>query len=204
MPSFMGVYPGCASNREGKLRRALKSIRDQSFRSFEVWVVADGCERTEDIVKTEFPEFNVSVIPKQKLWSGNVRNRGIVNSSGEFIAYVDSDDMIGPDHLKIIDQWIGEENFDWVFFNDIVFKGTWTKRACTPFVKGKNGTSNIVHKKYMNGVDDVVLWHDTGYEHDWNFVQALTKTSEHGLIIHDAAQYYVCHIPGGYSLSYDL
>ncbi len=215
MPSFLGKYKGAASNREIKFLRAVDSCLAQSFVDFELIIVADGCEQTFEIVSRNWrdPRINCSLIEKQKLWSGNVRNRGIANAQGEYILYLDTDDKLGPDHLKIVYDGMykachqpieGEFAFgrvltgkwpDWVFFNDwILKKEKFEERECNLTRFGHNGTSNICHRKDLN-----LLWLDTGYAHDWHFIKDLRRASVSFKQI-ATPQYYVCHIPNIYDI----
>ncbi|MFM6993729.1 MAG: glycosyltransferase family A protein, partial [Sediminibacterium sp.] len=123
MPSFLGSYRNSASNLESKIERAINSVLAQSFEDWELVVIADGCEKTEIIVKPYvyeyLPKVRLLQIPKQKTWSGAVRNAGIFNAKGEIIIYLDVDDYWGTDHLKIVN-----DNFkknDWVIFNDWIY-----------------------------------------------------------------------------------
>lgn len=194
IPSYLGAYQGAALFRDVKLVRAINSVLEQTYQDFEIYVVADGCKKTFDIVNTikNKEKVQCSLISKQKLWSGNVRNFGIKHCTGDVICYLDNDDYFGKDHLKII-----ADNFkdnDWVFFNDLYPSKTlqgyiFAERLCFPDVKGKNGTSNIAHKKSMN-----VLWKDSTYLHDFKFIEELKKASDKWQII-PPAQYKVCHVP---------
>src|SRR3954468_14224010 len=102
MPSYLGDYPNAASDREGKLKRAIISFLDQTYARRELILVADGCEQTENVYK--FLKNNsgkpisslirLVKIPKQGHFSGAVRNAGIDVATGEIIAYLDTDDII--------------------------------------------------------------------------------------------------------------
>jgi glycosyltransferase involved in cell wall biosynthesis len=88
-------------------------------------IVSDGCKKTLEIVKPYFyeylPKIRLIEIPKQKNWSGKVRNAGIFKAEGEIICYLDVDDVLGENHLQIINDNI--KNYDWVFFNDLIWDG---------------------------------------------------------------------------------
>ena len=103
MPSYMGPYRTAAKNRESKILRAVNSVIAQTYEDWELIVVADGCEKTMQILK-DVTDLRVRkyLIEKDKIWGGSPRNTGIELAKGEFIVYLDIDDIIGPDHLKNI------------------------------------------------------------------------------------------------------
>lgn len=203
MPSRLADYKGAASNREIKILRAIDSALGQRNVSFELIVVADGCQRTVDIVEGAYSaqDFPISIykIPQQPLWSGTPRNTGIDKAKGAWIIYLDIDDMIGPDHLATIDQEL--RRFPaavWVYFNDFLAlpistpeKPLFKERACLIDRKGRNGTANICHQR---SVASLVRWdHLPTYEHDWHFIRRLAHQKPYERI--RTPQYYVCHYP---------
>lgn len=194
MPSYLGDYPGAASDREQKIVRAINSVIGQSYKDWELIIVADGCDRTMQIA-SQFVESNIMPvkIDKAETWSGVPRNTGIEMASGDYIVYLDNDDYYGPDHLKIIADNIGD--YDWVWYNDYIFdtKGwQWIERACNIKKRGANGTSNVCHKKLD------VTWDHTGYAHDHHFNSQLLRHRNHTKI--ETPEYLVCHIPGSYDV----
>ena len=196
MPSYLAPYAGAASNREGKLIRAVNSVISQSFPDWELHVVADGCKQTMEIME-QFTDERVKTwyINHKKLWSGAPRNKGIEEAKGEWIIYLDIDDLYGDDHLKKVAEGLG--NYNWVWYNDIRwhprFK-VWFDNPCNIKVLSQHGTSNICHKVRM-------LWDEEGrYAHDFFFVKKLRQNPNYTKI--STPEYYVAHLPGrgGYDL----
>lgn len=90
-------------NVEKYLDKCLTSIAKQNFDGYEVLVIIDGTEDgSEEIARRyekEFPE-KLRVIVQENKGLGGARNTGICKARGEYLAFVDSDDMIHPDFLK--------------------------------------------------------------------------------------------------------
>lgn len=197
--SYLGSYPGAATNREEKFIRAVDSVLTQTLKSWELIVIADGCQKTMEILNQKYALYNHNIsaylIAKQKTFSGKVRNVGIKNAIGDWITYLDTDDCLGPDHLKILYQTIqSKPDAAWLYYNDLAQKsGVWHERTVDMMRKGRHGTANITHKRSLQ-----VYWTDESYDHDRIFVNELKKHSP--AVASPTPQYFVCHIPGKYDI----
>jgi glycosyltransferase involved in cell wall biosynthesis len=184
----LGFYANAAQDRDKKILRAIASAQQQTFKDFEIIVIADGCQKTMDLVKDV--DVRSFLIERGKLFGGAPRNKGIEEAKGEWIVYLDVDDIYGHDHLKIINESLN--GYDWVWFNDIRYnprKDLWLENLCDIRTRSKHGTSNVCHKKSLG-----VTWDAKGYAHDYFFVQSLLRFPNNAKIT--TPEYYVCHIPG--------
>ncbi len=102
MSLFSVVIP--SFNRADFLARLLESIRRQSFRDFDVVVVDDASadrqayERVEAQFSRDFPLRFLR--NKENRGAQYCRNRGIAESQGELVAFVDDDDEWLPAKLE--------------------------------------------------------------------------------------------------------
>lgn len=197
IPSYLGAYQHAASNRPSKLMRAIDSCLAQTFKDFEVMVVADGCEETFNIVEREYSNYdNVDclLIRKQPLWSGIPRNYGISKAQGDYIVYLDADDKLGTEHLSIIDNSLTKNNNPtWIWYNDLLMKrdGTHYERNILINERFQNGTSNICHRR-----DAIVNWNGSAYGFDdYGVVQQLLRYPNY--MKTETPQYFVCHTQQG-------
>lgn len=197
MPVYLGEYEGCATDRENKFIRAINSFLTSTLLDSELIIVSDNCFIAQQIVKVKyFKELDskrikyIHLNKKSKLFSGELRTNGIQNSSGKYICYLDSDDIISEKHLDTIYSQIDSLNLDWAYYNDYFYTidGFVTKSV---LVQHQSiGTSSIIHKKDKN-----ITWKDcNGYGHDWLFVQKLINYSKNYDKIYGAG-YFICHIP---------
>lgn len=202
MPSYLGWYKSAAKNREWKIVRAINSVIEQSYKDWELVVVADGCKRTVEIVReVEDERVKLYYIPKQRTWSGLVRNTGISKAKGDWIVYLDIDDMFGPEHLEIISRYI-ENDVDWIWFNNWSWdKGNEEFREYhAQLIRAKCGTCNFAHRRERDGILLVGWRANDNYLHDWRFVLNLMQVSgKFGKI--ETPEYLVCHVPS--LLDYD-
>lgn len=95
-------------NRAHFLPDALKSVFQQSYRPIDVIIVDDGStDGTKEIVDS----FSEEVEPDKELsiqyhhqanqGAPVARNRGLIESTGEFIQFLDSDDILHPQKLDL-------------------------------------------------------------------------------------------------------
>ncbi len=192
--SLLSAYPNSAKNKDKKLERAVLTAQDQTYKDFEIIVVADGCTQTMEIVKDAL-NVRSFLIPRGKLFSGGPRNKGIDEAKGEYIVYLDVDDIYGENHLQKIAEHLNGE--DWVWYNDFRYDSKWIERFCDINQVGKHGTSNICHRRLG------VRWEANGYAHDYHFVRQLMKFPDYKKI--PTPEYFVCHLPasgrhGGYDI----
>ena len=194
IPSLLAPYHNAASNREQKIIRAINSVMSQTLQDFEIIVVADGCQKTMEILKDI--DVRKYLLPRSPLWSGEPRNKGIDEAEGDYIVYLDIDDIFGENHLQRIAEQLKE--YDWVWFDDIRYMPKaekWYQNPCDITKIGRHGTSNICHRRDLKA-----RWNHAGYAHDYYFVQELRRYTAYKKI--EGAEYYVCHLPGkgGYEL----
>ena len=81
------------------LRAALESVFAQTYRAFEVVVVDDGSVDDSGIIAQSFPE--VRYIHQTNQGVAAARNHGIEAAQGEFLAFLDQDDLWKPEKLEI-------------------------------------------------------------------------------------------------------
>ncbi len=90
-----------ATNRGGPyLEETLKSLSSQSFQKWELIVIDDGSEEPDALRELVAPIGNGRVIRQDNAGISVARNVGFAHSSGEFIAYLDDDDLWQPEKLQ--------------------------------------------------------------------------------------------------------
>ncbi|MDC7124798.1 MAG: glycosyltransferase family A protein [Spirochaetales bacterium] len=104
MPEVSIIIP--VYNREQLLKEAVYSVFGQTFKDYEIIIVNDGSTdnslfEAEQLCKEPNAEGRCRVINIEHCgFPGAVRNRGVESSSGEFIAFLDSDDLWLPSKIE--------------------------------------------------------------------------------------------------------
>jgi len=109
MVSYLHDYPGSRSNPVQKFNRAVQSWVNQTFQSKELIIVSDGCKLTNQEYYQNWAQYeNIRLIEMPKSrdpWPGTYRQLGVDHARGEWITYLDSDDLYLLDYLeRIADQ----------------------------------------------------------------------------------------------------
>lgn len=87
-------------NRIHTIERAIDSVLAQTLSPDEIILVDDGSQdETNQLIQTKYPQ--VKYIRQENKGVSNARNKGLSQSSGEWIAFLDSDDEWLPSKLKI-------------------------------------------------------------------------------------------------------
>jgi len=197
MASYLLNYPGAASNRDKKFVRAVNSFKKQTYENKELVIVSDGCPLTVDLYNKFFsnePNIKLLQIPKQQLYSGEMRNTALDIVDGDIISYLDSDDILGSKHLQTIVEQFDLDSLDFVYYNDYMTLDSTFKKLHLRIVEPRwasIGTSSISHKNIKN-----VKW-SSGYGHDMLFVLKMVSAGLKFKKLEKIPEYIVCHYMNG-------
>ena len=98
-PKISVIMP--AYNTARLIAASLDSVLQQTFQDFEVLVVNDGSPDTPELEGVLEPYLEKIVYIKQEnKRAAGARNTAIRRARGEFLAFLDSDDIWLPDHLS--------------------------------------------------------------------------------------------------------
>ena len=88
-------------NGEKTIRETIESVLKQSLSDFELIVINDGStDSTLDIVSS-IKDSRIKIFSYPNAGLATSQNRGIANASGEFISFIDADDLWTPDKLEL-------------------------------------------------------------------------------------------------------
>ena len=149
-----------AYNAEGYIREAIDSVLGQSFTDFELIIINDGSKDDTQAIAEEYVRIDnrVRVIRQENKGEAGARNRGIAAASGEYITFLDSDDLWMADFLlKMYEAIHMGKNREFVYCkSDTVFPdGTIQKADLHMIPEGKLSAY-------------VTSWHELRFTFDMN------------------------------------
>lgn len=106
IPLFSIILP--VFNRDTLVRETIESVLNQSFTDFEMLVVNDGStDNTQKIILAY--KDRIKLINQSNQGPEIARNTGVEHATGEYLVFLDSDDIFLPDALSIYSQIIERE-----------------------------------------------------------------------------------------------
>ena len=104
-------------NKEKTLERCLESIINQTYDNYEIIIIDDGStDSSSDIIKRYKENEKIKVIyNSHNIGLGSSRYVGMDNADGEYVVYVDADDVITDDYAQLLHDKIRHESYDIVY-----------------------------------------------------------------------------------------
>lgn len=104
-PQFSVIIP--TYNRKDYVLEAVRSVVEQTYPAHELIVVVDGStDGTAEALRERFPQ--VKVIEQPNRGPSVARNAGIAAATGEWVAFLDDDDLLHRDFLAKVRHYLGE------------------------------------------------------------------------------------------------
>lgn len=111
-------------NASQYIRACLESIIDYDGKDIEILVIDDG-SKDDSIEKIALMhDERIRLFTQKNMGPSSARNRGISNSQGDFVMFVDSDDWLEKGSIKTIIDYIKNTSADTLVFNAFVFSKT--------------------------------------------------------------------------------
>ncbi|MBO4516953.1 glycosyltransferase family 2 protein [bacterium] len=148
-------------NAEKYLTRCLKSLEIQTYSSFEVIMINDGSYDNSQDICLQYcnNDTRFKLINQNNSGSQEARKNGVINSTGDYITFIDADDFIDPNYFTDIIKKIEKTNPD-------IF--------CVGFTKENNGISEKVYNNISSGyyerdnlrtiIDKIIFFGEKFYE----------------------------------------
>lgn len=105
-----------AYNAEQYIGQAIESLLAQNYPDWELIVVNDGStDRTAEIV-TQFTDLRIKTFHQANAGEAAARNTALEKMQGEFVAFLDADDVYLPRHLEVMVEYLQTHpNYDGVY-----------------------------------------------------------------------------------------
>ena len=104
MPYVSIIIP--VYNVEKYILECLESVIGQTYNDYEVIIVNDGSDDISDLLISNFIVENKAdkfrLITKENGGVSSARNVGLDVAKGEWVTFIDGDDWVEPDYLKVL------------------------------------------------------------------------------------------------------
>lgn len=96
-------------NKALYIEKTLKSVLNQTYNDYEILIVDDGStDNGVELIKNNYKCSKIRIIQKDNGGPSSARNRGVVESRGEWIVFLDADDQLLPSALSVFSSLITE------------------------------------------------------------------------------------------------
>lgn len=114
-----------AYNVEKTLLETVQSVLNQTYESYEIWIVDDGStDRTYEIMKDlEGNDSRIHLIQQKNKGLSGARNSAINKCNGDYIAFLDGDDLWHKSMLEVLVSNAVKFESDYVSSNFIYYYG---------------------------------------------------------------------------------
>ncbi len=209
-------------NVEPYLDRCLQSIVNQTYRNLEIILVDDGSPDNCPAICEQWAarDNRIKVIHKQNAGLGMARNSGLEIATGDYVAFVDSDDYVDLDMYRILVGEIAGSKADMVvcgfkeqrtnngpFVNASDYgrryevSGLQVRKQAAKYIPSEHGRAlncGVWHGIYSREVLTPFVSEREAAPEDIHFTVAAVLKSRKIVYIPDALYYYCCN---GASLS---
>lgn len=93
-------------NKEKHIKRAIKSVLNQTIKNFELLIVDDGSTDNSLKEAKKIIDSRVRIIKQENMGVSAARNKGINEARNNFIGFLDADDEWKPNFLTTIEELI--------------------------------------------------------------------------------------------------
>ena len=99
MPRVSIILP--TYNRANFLKRSIESALSQTFQDFELVIIDDGSTDSTYEIFQNFNDSRIDLITTEHKGVSAARNLGLLEASGEFVTFLDSDDRFFPQKIEL-------------------------------------------------------------------------------------------------------
>ena len=99
MTNLVSIIISCY-NAENYIKETINSVLAQTYQNFEILLINDGStDQSSEVIKT-IKDDRIHLVEQENQGVSFSRNKGIAMSKGEFMVFLDSDDILHPNFLE--------------------------------------------------------------------------------------------------------
>lgn len=103
-------------NIENYIEKCITSILNQNYNNYEIIIVNDGSTDNSVKIVDEIKSDKIKLVNKKNGGLSSARNEGLKYAIGDYIWFIGGDDYIEKDALKILNNYLLEDNYDVISF----------------------------------------------------------------------------------------
>lgn len=104
------------------IAETLESVFAQTFQGFEIIIVNDGSPDTDELERALAPYLErVRYLRQEHRGASSARNRAVLEARGEFLAFLDGDDLWMPDYLEKQLEFVRARAYDLSYTDALLF-----------------------------------------------------------------------------------
>ena len=156
--------------REAELKNALESLAKQTYPNMEIVLVDDNgndewnskVSETVEVFRNRYPKIKLEcIVNNSNQGSSKTRNIGIHSANGDYITFLDDDDIYLPDKIRKQVEFMETNQCDYSITDLILYNEDDKKinRRIRSYIKEKTVESlRLYHLKYhMTGTDTIMF-----------------------------------------------
>src|SRR5689334_19611863 len=91
-----------AYNAEQFITKTVDNVFQQTWKSIELIIVNDGSsDRTSEVLEPYLKDGRLVYIEQQNQGSSTAKNMGLQRATGDFIQYLDADDLLSANKIEL-------------------------------------------------------------------------------------------------------
>jgi|GEM_PF-1379728 len=175
----------CVYQKPERTKRMIDCLMAQTEKGWEAFIYGDGCPAFQRLIDSGYfePLIRKATEDGNLLHVGNleknyggfgyeVRNRFKNNFKGDYVLFLDNDDMIDKQHFSKYLKGIEGSNLDFMAYSSWIEPISWQRD--TAIEEGKIGFSElIIRGAFFKSMPDI----QPMYSHDWLLVQQMVAAS---------------------------
>lgn len=186
MPTFSVVIP--TFNRAGFINQTIGSVLKQTISDFEVIVIDDGStDETGDVVRSIDDE-RVKYHYKSNEERAVARNTGIDFARGRYVTFLDSDDLVYPNHLETALHVIKKYHEPEFFHLGYEFKGDYGGYQKKIDYLPEKGNARLIEGNHLS-CHGVFICKDIAAVNKFNADRGLSGTEDYELWLRLASRF---------------
>ena len=165
-------------NQEKYLEECIESLLNQNIDNYEIILIDDGSTDSTEMITIKYQrDRRIKYYKQNNLGLGATRNNGLNYSLGEYVLFVDSDDVIHKNALSGLLEFAHGKNYDIVYFDeylcdaklDVIRIDATFPHMCTTIPKGEalmncfkpaHICSRLFKRSVLSGIRFRTMWYE--------------------------------------------